>query len=120
MRKSVVLFATAAVAMALVLVFSASAGAKKGNACPPNSPNPTGTPPNCGHPPPPVEPPAGNCEHADLVLLTETAKIICVYLPPNGNLAATTEECPDALLATGPGPAPLNGGICVFLPPAST
>ena len=61
--------------------------------------------------------PEGNCASADLVLLTDDAKIICLYAPPNGNLATTDEECPDALIATGPGPAPLNGGVCIFLPP---
>jgi hypothetical protein len=125
MRKYLVLLATAAAAVALVLLFSGSAAAAPGdhgNACPPASPAGGDASPPCGHPGggPPPEPPAGNCQSADLVLLTADAKIICVYFPPNGNLATTDEECPDALIATGPGPAPLDGGVCVFLPPAST
>jgi hypothetical protein len=126
MHKYLVLLATAAVAVALVLLFSGSAAAApgdNGNACPPSSPaGGDASPPGCGHPgeQPPPQPPAGNCQSADLVLLTADAKIVCVYFPPNGNLATTDEECPDALIATGPGPAPLNGGVCVFLPPAST
>jgi hypothetical protein len=123
MRKYLVLLATAAAAVALVVLFSGSAAAAPGdhgNACPPASPN-AGNPPNCGHPSqPPPQPPAGNCQSADLVLLTADAKIVCVYFPPNGNLATTDQECPDALIATGPGPAPLDGGVCIFLPPASS
>ena len=65
--------------------------------------------------------PPGNCASADLIVLTTLSdglpKIVCLYFPPNGNLATEEEECPDALIATGPGPAPLNGGVCIFLPP---
>ncbi len=93
-------------------------GGGNGNACPPNSPNPGGTPP-CGKPPTgePTEPPEGKCESAELVLLTEDARIICLFT--DGTKATEEEECEGAFLATGPIP-PLNAGVCVFLPPEGT
>jgi hypothetical protein len=118
--------------------------------CPPNSPNPHGTPPNCGQQPPPDtchdgkdndydgktdmadeecqnpndgdengddKAPAGNCAKADLVLLTEDVKILCLYFGQNGENATTSKDCPDALLAL---PLPPLGGGCLFLPPADS
>lgn len=92
-----------------------------GHKCPPNSPNPGGTPPNCGNGGggggggnPPPEPPADNCSLADLVLLTEDAKIVCLYLGENAENASTSKDCPDALIALPVSPVV---GACVFLPP---
>ena len=117
-----------------------------GNTCPPNSPNPGGTPPNCGHPPVDTcndgkdndndgktdgadeeckpggdgdedgsdNAPAGNCSLADLVLLTEDAKIVCLYLGENAENATKEGDCPDALIALPVSPVV---GACVFLPP---
>jgi hypothetical protein len=59
------------------------------------------------------------CENADVVLLTEDAKILCLYFPPTTQ-DEIDEECPedtDPLLAVA-GPAPLDGGLCLYLPPA--
>jgi hypothetical protein len=90
-----------------------------------------GSPPNCGNGNggsgqnnggggggggTPVPAPEGNCESADLVLLTRDAKIVCLFA--DGTQATKEEECPDALIATGP-IAPLGLGACVFLPPAA-
>lgn len=65
---------------------------------------------------PPVPKPEGACAHADLVLLSKDAKIICLYGPNKGQLATKDRECPGALIATGPDPL-LHAGLCVFLPP---
>jgi hypothetical protein len=120
-------------------------GGGGGNTCPPDSPNPGGTPPNCGHPPDTCHDgkdndkdgktdgedeeckpggdgdedgsdnaPEGNCAVADLVLLTEDAKIVCLYFAENAPNASTEEDCPDALIAL---PVDNLVGACVFLPP---
>jgi hypothetical protein len=47
--------------------------------------------------------------------------IVCLYAPPTTQ-AEIDEECPpesEPLIATV-GPAPLDGGICVYLPPAES
>lgn len=98
----------------------------RGNACPPASPNAGGTPPcgnggnggdgnggggNGGG----VQPPEGNCQRADLVVL-EDAKLVCVFLGENAEFATKQEDCKDALIALGP-VVPDVLGACVFLPP---
>jgi hypothetical protein len=110
MRKLLLMVFIIAVSMALG-ASTASAGGGGGSG---GQPCPLGqTTGGGGKCPPP--PPAGNCEHADLVLLSEDAKIVCLYFPPNGDLATKEHECPDALIASGP---VLGVGLCVFLPPA--
>lgn len=67
-----------------------------------------------------IEVPGGACENADLVLLTAEVKILCLYFPPGVTQDDINEECPpatDPLLAIA-GPAPLDGGLCLYLPPA--
>lgn len=56
------------ICLALTMTFSLASAEK--NACPDKSKNPTGTPPNCGHPPPeppppPPPPPPGTTCSAD-------------------------------------------------------
>jgi hypothetical protein len=61
--------------------------------------------------------PAGNCAKADLVLLTEDVKILCLYFGDNAMNATTAKDCPDALLAL---PVDSLVGACLFLPPADS
>ena len=58
--------------------------------------------------------PAGNCALADLVLLTEDAKLLCLYLGENAENADKAKDCPDAELALPISPVL---GACLFLPP---
>ena len=67
-----------------------------------------------------IEVPGGACANADLVLLTSDVKILCLYLPPGVTQDQIDDECPAAskpLLALA-GPPPLDGGVCLYLPPA--
>ena len=66
-----------------------------------------------------IDKPDGVCENDDLTLLTDDAKILCVYFPPGMTDAKIKEACPGALLAVA-GPAPLDGGVCLYLPPAGS
>lgn len=59
--------------------------------------------------------PEGNCQRADLVLLTEDAKIVCLFFGENAQFATQTADCRDALIAL---PVDDVLGACVFLPPA--
>ncbi len=79
--------------------------------CPGDGNGGGGCKPKC----PPAKPPAGNCQDADLVLLTEDAKILCLFLGENAPLADKAKQCPDALI-----PLPVDEliGVCLFLPPA--
>ncbi len=93
-------------------------GGGNGNTCPPRSPNAGGKPP-CGKPPTgtPTDPPEGKCASAELVLLTEDLRIICLFA--DGTKATEEAECEGAFAATGPLPV-LGAGVCVFLPPEGT